>query len=353
MKLIHCADIHLGSKMESKLTKEKADVRKAEVRNAFSRMVEYARDNGICHILLAGDIFDSERPFKKDKEFFYSVVRANPGITFYYLRGNHDISASYEEGDLANLLTFGSEWTRYDAGDFTVSGIELNPHNIKSAPSTLQLDPARVNLVMLHGDISEGERSGHINIIKYRNKGIDYLALGHIHTYAAHPLDARGFYAYAGCLEGRGYDEMGVKGFVELDITDGGVTATFRPHAKRTILEYTVDISGAPDTYAAAERVRAQIPADRDNLVRVYLTGEVSFDPAELEEDVKERLSDLFYDISPKNKTTPHLDLSCDDEDISLRAEFIRTVRNNDTYTEDEKREILSLGLKALAGREI
>jgi DNA repair exonuclease SbcCD nuclease subunit len=39
-KFIHCADIHLGSKMESKLSKDKADERRAEVRKTFLRMVE-------------------------------------------------------------------------------------------------------------------------------------------------------------------------------------------------------------------------------------------------------------------------------------------------------------------------
>ena len=40
MKMIHCADIHLGSKMEAKLPKEKADERKAEVRASFEKMVQ-------------------------------------------------------------------------------------------------------------------------------------------------------------------------------------------------------------------------------------------------------------------------------------------------------------------------
>lgn len=39
MKILHCADIHLGSKMESKLPKEKSDERKRELRAAMSRMV--------------------------------------------------------------------------------------------------------------------------------------------------------------------------------------------------------------------------------------------------------------------------------------------------------------------------
>ena len=97
MKILHCADIHLGSKMEAKLPKEKSDVRKTEVRGAFNRAVEYAQRHGIKVILLCGDVFDSDRPLKKDKDFFYSVVKNNSDIDFLYLRGNHDTLERSEE----------------------------------------------------------------------------------------------------------------------------------------------------------------------------------------------------------------------------------------------------------------
>ena len=70
MKIIHTADLHLGSKIEASF-KEISTERKTEVRNAFLRLVNYAKDNDVKHIPLSGDIFDSDKPFKKDKEFFY------------------------------------------------------------------------------------------------------------------------------------------------------------------------------------------------------------------------------------------------------------------------------------------
>ena len=141
MKMIHCADIHLGSKMEAKLPKEKADERKAEVRASFEKMVQYAKDEDVRAILLAGDVFDSDRPLKKDKAFFYDVVRHNPEIDFLYLRGNHDSMESYTETDLDNLKIFGREWKSYDYGDITVAGIEMAPENAISLYASLQLNP--------------------------------------------------------------------------------------------------------------------------------------------------------------------------------------------------------------------
>ena len=85
VKIIHTADIHLGSRMDSRFSKEIAGERKAELRNTFKRLVEYAKENGVSVIMLCGDVFDSDRPFKKDKDFFYSVITANPDIDLLYL----------------------------------------------------------------------------------------------------------------------------------------------------------------------------------------------------------------------------------------------------------------------------
>ena len=106
MKIIHTADIHLGSRMDSRFSKEIADERKAELRNTFKRLVEYAKENDVSVIMLCGDVFDSDRPFKKDKDFFYGIVTANPDIGFLYLKGNHDISDALPEELPENLKLF-------------------------------------------------------------------------------------------------------------------------------------------------------------------------------------------------------------------------------------------------------
>ena len=46
MKIIHCADIHLDSKMSANLTKEKARERKTELLTTFQNMVTYGAEQG-------------------------------------------------------------------------------------------------------------------------------------------------------------------------------------------------------------------------------------------------------------------------------------------------------------------
>ena len=42
MKLIHCGDLHLDSRMETGLSKEKAGERRLELLRTFTRMVDQA-----------------------------------------------------------------------------------------------------------------------------------------------------------------------------------------------------------------------------------------------------------------------------------------------------------------------
>jgi exonuclease SbcD len=54
---------------------------------------------------------------------------------------------------------------------------------------------------------SSKDKTEVISLKELKNKAIDYLALGHIHSYKMEQLDSRGVYCYPGCLEGRGFDE--------------------------------------------------------------------------------------------------------------------------------------------------
>ncbi len=349
IKFIHCADIHLGSKMESRLPGDKSDERKREVRATFGKMVEYAANNGVRAVLMSGDVFDGDRPLKKDKEYFYNLIRSYPQIDFLYLRGNHDGSESYTE-ELPNLKTFCESWTSYDYGNVRVSGIELDRGNCRSLYSTLRLDADRINIVMLHGQTDTTEGAGKINLQSLRDKNIDYLALGHIHSYRTGKLDGRGRYAYSGCLEGRGFDETGEKGFVLLEV-DGGVRARFYPFACRTIYERTADLTGISDWVTACRAARDCANVGKNDMLRLILTGEVDFDNDSLAADVQKEIAPLCYFVSVKDNTVRKINAAALAEDKSIRGEFIRAVLADAKLTPEQQTRIISAGLKALAGR--
>lgn len=349
MKIIHTADIHLGSKLGSRFPSEIAKKRKEEVRATFARMIEYARTNGVSAILLCGDVFDSDAPLKKDKDFFYSAVTANPGIQFFYLRGNHD---TREDNSLApsNLMTFDSSWRTYTAGNVAISGTELSARNRASLYSSLSLDKYTVNIVMLHGQTGSNAPDG-INLNKLKDRNIDYLALGHIHKPQAGRLDGRGTYAYCGCLEGRGFDEAGEHGFILLDISpDGRLSHTFVPFAERTICECNVDVSGLTDAYSAFKKIEREVNFNKEDIYRINLVGGTDFSAEDMTGDLEKYLSPFCFYINVKDRTTRRLDIEDFKRDLSIRGEFVRTVYARNDIPEDKKMKIAAAGLRVLAG---
>ncbi len=352
MKILHCADIHLGSQMDTQMPRDRVALRRAELRDTLRRTVEYAKENKIAHIILAGDIFDGERPLKADREFFYNLISASPEICFYYLRGNHDTAEDYSQAGLENLKTFTDEWSTYELdGGVTISGCEITDGNCRALYQTLKLDKKKTNIVTLHGQAAAAKGAGLIHLPSLAELGIDYLALGHIHSYSSGRLDARGTYAYSGCLEGRGFDECGKKGFVLIDTDGGAVSHSFIPFACREIKSFTVDAGLADGSYSLLCLLRECDFLDRD-IVRFLITGECDFDLTGFSETALKALEPCCFFARVKNTARKRLELTEAERELSLRGEFIRTVMRSN-LTDAEKNEIINLGISALLGENL
>ena len=349
MKIIHTADIHLGSKINS-FPKEVSISRKEEVRNSFKRMVEYAKQNDVKIILISGDLFDGVKPLVKDKEFFYSVVKNNPEIEFLYLKGNHDLSSSDKE--LENLKLFNDKWTSYRYGDVVVSGVELIKENALSIYSTLNLNENDKNIVMLHGEAGDGVGVQKVNLAKLRGKNIDYMARGHYHSFETDKLDQRGVYAYSGCLEGRGYDETGEKGFVLIEILDK-ISYEFIPFSKSNVSLVSVDVTNLKDAYSIYLKVKTVANFNKNGIYRVELYGELDANIEDVERDIKKYLETEALYIDVKDLTRKKIDISRYESDASLKGEFVRAVYQSFELTDEDKAKVISYGLKALSGEEV
>ncbi len=352
MKLIHCADLHLDSPMESNLSSDKARERKGEIRATFARLVSLADECGADAILIAGDLFDSEHVTKSTEKYVRELIRSHPSLRFYYLAGNHDRASALKEWDECpeNLFLFEDGWTSYRLGDAVITGSE------RPNPDTLTLSPDAVNVVLMHGQERAGKgaaREDVIHLAKYKRKNIDYIALGHIHEYRPIPVDTRCTACYAGCLEGRGFDECGKKGYVLLEIENGRVKHTFVPLATRTMHTVSCDITGFSSQLELEERVTAAvavIPA-RD-LVKVVLCGECLPDAHKDTVHLRGVLSERFYFAKVKDECRLLIRYEDYKNDVSLKGEFVRRVLSSD-LREEEKERVIACGLRALSGEEI
>ncbi|MBR1639104.1 MAG: metallophosphoesterase [Treponema sp.] len=358
MKIIHCADIHADSKMGTHFSKEKADERRNEIVNTFAKMVTFAKENDVKVIIIAGDLFDTKTSQQKTiKKRIAYIISQNPEIDFLYLRGNHDEDVEFADADLMpNLKSFTKErWTSYSYGNVEVYGHEFGKTIPLSAYSEVSFDSKKVNIVVLHGQVAEykaKEGAPVISLPKFVNQNIDYIALGHIHDYKKEKLDARCFWCYSGCLEGRGFDECGEKGFVLLNIENNQVESRFVSLAERRIHEVEVRLDGAMNYNEIMQAVTAKLAgiSSRD-IVEVNLTGEVSEETEIETQSYEAALSSNYYLIRFKDKTETKINYEKYENDVSLKGEFIRLVKGQSDLSEDEKSKIIMTGIKALARR--
>ncbi len=356
MKFIHCADLHLDSAMDA-LSSEKSKTRREELIRTFERMVNFATEKSVSAIIIAGDMFDSKKVTAKTRGRILQAIDSNPSVDFLYLSGNHDednfISTLEEIPE--NLKTFTDQWTSYSYGDTVISGVRFTSDNVDVIYDVLRLNPEHKNIVVLHGQTAEYKTDKKVELIsipKLKNKNIDYLALGHIHSYDCKKLDDRGVYCYSGCLEGRGFDELGEKGFVLID-TDGEIKRQFIKFSNRELYEHDFDLSNFDNWYVAREELKKTLTVyPATSLIKVVLTGEIG---ADFELDVvglTSELNERFFFAKVYDKTEIKINIDDYAADKSVKGEFVRTVLSSN-LDEDIRRKVILYGLNALKGKEI
>lgn len=352
MKIIHTSDLHLESAMTS-LSHDKVRERKNELYEALVRMVDEAARIEARLIIIAGDLFDVKTISKKAAERVANLIESHIDIDFLYLPGNHERDGfiSKLQNMPNNLFVFGRDWTYFDYGNVTVAGrSELSADMF----SELKLDGGRKNIVVLHGAV--GEYAGGADTISLsaaRGVGIDYIALGHYHSYMKYDIDRRGIAVYSGTPEGRGFDEAGECGFVILETDGEGISHRFCPCAKRTVHIIKVDISGATRQYDIDERCEAALRGVSSlDLVRIVLTGEREMELIPDLAALDRRYAYRYYVFSVKDETRMRIDPDAFARDKSLKGEFIRLVIAKEGLSEDMKDKIIKLGIATLLGEE-
>lgn len=355
MKILHCADIHLDSPMETHMTREQAATRNIEILKSFQRMTEYATREKIKLVLIAGDFFDGERVTRRTVDGILDVVTSTPQIDYLYVSGNHDnwTNAFIDHKVPVNFKFFTDKWDTFTYADVSVSSIEMTKANAEILYEQLPKQNNVINIVMLHGQTSTVSGVDNVNLTLLKNKNIQYLALGHIHKYFWGQLDGDGIYCYPGCLEGRGFDECGKKGFVVLDTDARKIEPNFIPFSSRELHNIEIDITGClnnTEIYNAMKKETRNIP--KDDMVEFVLTGSQDIS-TDISIKYLYRLADSdFFFVKIKDNTKVEIDPKEYENDISLKGEFIRLVMASD-LSKERKMQIIRTGIEALIGEEI
>lgn len=277
LHILHAADLHLDAPFAA-LTAEQARKRREEQRLMLDALADTAIERGADLVLLSGDLLDDSQTYRETAQALASALGRIPAPVAIS-PGNHDfysVSSLYAT-DIwpRNVLIFrDSGVQRVDLPGVTLYGVAFtSPFRDTSPLAGFTAPKGETPAVMVaHGDVEGKGRYGSISREEIAQSGLTYLALGHIHACSGLQKAGNTYWAYPGCSEGRGFDELGDKGALWITIGDNdNLTAEFLPLCRRRYEILECDLTGKDPAQAIATLLSQ---GSREDVCRVLLTGE-------------------------------------------------------------------------------
>lgn len=358
VKILHCADVHIGA-AESFLSS--AEQRKFERIITFERIIDKAKENSVQVIAIAGDLFDYNGVENGLVNPVFEKIASVPEIKVIFSAGNHDpLTADspfktrvlpenlYVLGTHDDCITFEELKLRVYGKSFEnvyMSGEE--------AFSEVPNDDDYINLMVIHGELKSDLNSQYNSITPkfVKNCKMDYIALGHVHKNTEIGRIGNTFFAYCGCPEGRGFDELGEKGVYIGEITKGSCSLEFVPVCKRMYIYEKIDISGLTSLACIYEKIIAALKDKyggdfAENLYKIELIGEIPYDFNLNLTEISGRISDAVYFAKIKDSTEAEIDFERLSGEVSLKGLFVKNMLAKIENSSDEEKELLKYSLK-------
>lgn len=372
IKILHTGDVHLDSPF-SRLDTARAEIRRNELRAAFTSMMTYVRVNSIDILLIAGDLFDSDfvtretigiilREFERcHAEVFIAAGNHDPLTpdSIYAKEGIFPKNVHIFKGEELEKISLDSLGVDVYGYSFTSDRMYHTPFEDKKVE-----DRDRLNILVGHGD-TRSASSVYCPVTESLicSFGADYTALGHIHNAAPIKEKDGCVFGYCGCLEGRDFGETGIKGAIlaeaEKNEEKTGISVKKIRFSRRRYENETLDVEGAQTQSEIAEKI-ADLISDRgygeETLLSLTLKGKVSPSLVINTESLASRTEGLFF-FELSDGTVPGEDAGELEGDITVRGQFYRELLPMlESENEDEKQiaqAALRYGLSALDGENL
>ena len=406
VKLIHTADLHLDSAFRSRFTKEEAENRRQKQLMAWKELLSFAVEKKVQGILIAGDLFDSPVVSHGTMDFFLSTIAEHPEISFFYLRGNHDTENTfrYQENLPKNLFLFSDKGKKYRLNDrLLLAGVEYGTKDISFGENKgatqgagqaaeqaveqetvhgaealskneteseeeskfLKLKEEDCNILLLHGALYQGTPKGDslqgeegIFLKNLEKLPLSYIALGHIHKGGEGKLNNGALWAYPGCLQGRGFDEEGERGFLYLKVEEEKkeIRKEFIPIKQGEFRILEIELLEDEGTLACLKKIEEEMEKasiSKEDSLRIILKGKKGLEQERNLRYLQLQLQDSVFFLEIQDEC----ELSWNREEAmkekSLKGEFLRVLAAADNLSKEEQEEIIALGMGLLQGGEL
>ncbi len=369
IKIVHCADIHFDTPFKD-VDERQSKINKEELKEVFCNIINLCKSNRVDILLLAGDIFDNLTLEKETLYFLEKSFRDIEDTRVFISPGNHDpymVNSFYKLikwPENVYVFSKGLECVFIEELNLNVWGAAFTERYVKESmlKGFVHESFGEINIMVIHGELNSGVSNEYnpITIEEIRNSGMNYIALGHRHNYSGINREDKTYYAYCGCPQGRGFDEVGEKGIIYGEIGNEFSKFDFIKMCKRQYKEMRIDISDVETYQDLTNLIKDKIEKeDREkNFYKVILIGEVSNEFCIDEKLIINYLEKDFYSIKVVDKTRAKVDIEEIVKGYSVRSIFVKKLLLKlEESTSDEEKEMiekaLKLGLNALAEGEV
>lgn len=381
VKIMHCSDFHFDTPF-SGFDGNIAEIRREDIRENFSAIISMAKENKIQILLMAGDLFDNASVSPETISLMQKRFDEIPEIKVFISPGNHD---PIGEKSYYNIVKWPSNVYIFKN---QVAKVELEELNTvvygygfagKYEKGCLLKDfrvenHNKINFMVMHGEVVKGEVESIYNAIRVQhieNSGLDYLALGHVHSFSGINKIGTTYWSYSGCPEGRGFDELGEKGIVIGEVGKSYAALQFVKTCKRQNEVLKANISGSENyddiilninnaliDYKEKNDLSAIYDLTKKDIYKIVLEGEIDKDFLINTSVLHEKLKYQFYYVKVEDNTERRVDYKALANEYTLKGLFVKRmlIKIEAAVDEIEKcklKKALRFGLDALELREV
>ena len=342
MKFVHIADVHLDTPF--KTISDRADIgieRRLEQREALKKVINYIKENNIEYLFISGDLYDQEYIRETSISFLNDLFKQIPNTNIYIAPGNHDpylknsFYATYAWNN--NVKIFTNVVEKVEKDDVNIYGygfnsFEMNDNQLENINIE---NKDKINILITHGDLNESKYNP-IKLNELKEKGFDYVALGHIHK-----RDDKTNIVYPGSLISLGFDELGEHGMVAGEINNKELNKKFIKIDEREFVEYELDVSNILSEEELIEKINSI--EGENKLFKIILVGYRNF-PINI--NIK-----LINKNIIKIKNNTKIKVGYKENNSTLKGLFIKKLnerKNNNLIDEKTYEEILEIAEQAL-----
>lgn len=360
MKFIHIADMHFDSPFVNLSDKENlGDLRRLEQRKAFKKIIEFIKENDIKYLFISGDLYEQKYVKKSTIEYVNNLFKEIPKTKIFIAPGNHDpyIKNSYynKYNWNDNVKIFNSKIEKVELEDVNIYGFGFDDFYCNnSGIENIEIeDKDKLNILVMHGSLDGGTiEDNEYNPLSrkmLKEKGFDYIALGHIHKLNYNQeKDQR--VVYPGSIVSLGFDELGKHGMILGNLEKESINLEFIALDETEFKLQEIDVTEINFKEELIEKIN-ELEIQDNNLIEIILIGKRNF---ELDKYEIYKLISNDKIIKIKDKTKINYNLEELSNESTLKGLFAKEMfrKLNDIEVSDEDKEIIEkaveIGLDAL-----